>query len=278
MDSRTKGLLLLLLVVVGLAFGAALVAACGSNGKKPFCGDGKVNQPWEQCDRKDGVPKGYYCNDKCELVKRERYRSSCEEAVQKELLIGEIDGTTATVTNKDRVAHVVTLVSYQMYESMIDDQTYFDSQSVVVKPGKTVTLRVKVPDCAYQLDLVCGKPIKEKAPYYDDRMIDFRFSEQEEFCTQTRHSPSRRVSATLSIAPYYPKNASYVFECTANNFTATNYYWYFGDDEFQPNSTNQNVYHTYAANGDYTVACTATDGVRSATDVLPVSVTYYQTG
>jgi uncharacterized protein YlzI (FlbEa/FlbD family) len=35
---------------------------------QPFCGDGVVNQPSEQCDGEDGLIQGFYCTNDCKLL------------------------------------------------------------------------------------------------------------------------------------------------------------------------------------------------------------------
>ncbi len=244
---------------------------CGG-GNTPVCGDGKVNQRTEQCDGRAGVPRGYQCTDSCTLEKRDK-KDSCVEALLDGKLVGTVgnDGT-ATVTNNGDKAYDISLVSYQMYAALIDDQTVFDYQTKEVKAGKTVTFDIDVPACGYQIDLVCGKPIKNKAPYYGPRVIDFSFENQDDYCTLEPDASSKKISAQLDVAPYFPKNTTeYVFTCTALNFTATHYDWYYGDGQILYNSTLSSVYHTYTLMEEFTVACRARNANSWAVDTLDIS-------
>jgi hypothetical protein len=196
---------------------------------------------------------------------------TCEEALAKGLIIGNITNSTATVKNNAKQSFEISLVSYQMYAALIDDQTYFSSTTKTVGAGKTVTITTTVPACGYQIDLVCGAPITNAAPWYGGRVISSNFVNQNSYCTQVKSSSSPNISTTLTIAPFFPQQNNYVFQCMANGFTATRYNWYYGDGAILYNSTLNNTYHAYAP-GNFTVACTATDGANKATDVLSISV------
>jgi hypothetical protein len=78
-------------------------------------------------------------------------------------------------------------------------------------------------------------------------------------------------AVNVSIAPWYPKNMSYVFFCNTN-FTATNYSWYFGDGEKLVQIKNWNVYHTYKRSGIYQLRCTAFAAGKSENATLQVAV------
>jgi plastocyanin len=289
MDTRLILALAALFIVGALVFGTTAVAACDNQGgcdwnhnnrhscggdhKVPVCGDGKVNQPSEQCDGRAGVPRGYSCTEDCKLEKHICGGEPCVDALMDGKLTGQVsDDGQATVTNNGNAPYEISLVSYQMYAELIDDQTYFDSKTKTVRPGKTVSFDIDVPACGYQIDLVCGKPIKNKAPYYGNHVIDFSFEDQDNYCEQTAGSSSRRVSADLTIDPSFPQGDNYVFACTPQGFSATNYNWYFGDGQILFNVTNDNVYHTFSGPGEYHVACTALGGNKWATDAMDITV------
>lgn len=63
--------------------------------------------------------------------------------------------------------------------------------------------------------------------------------------------------ALLDIAPWYPQETNYIFECSADGFDADRYDWDFGDGEKLIDITESSVYHTYTVPGTYEVSCTA---------------------
>jgi hypothetical protein len=83
--------------------------------------------------------------------------------------------------------------------------------------------------------------------------------------------PSNTTSASVSIAPWYPKGRDYVFVCNTNGFTPTRYDWSFGDGNAQYNS-NRDVYYSYGAAGTYAVSCTASTSSISKQGTLSVTV------
>jgi len=78
-------------------------------------------------------------------------------------------------------------------------------------------------------------------------------------------------TGTLSIAPWFPQEKNYVFECSPD-FAATSYDWNFADGQKMYDVTNANVYHAYTTNGVYEVSCTASDGVQTKTYILKITV------
>jgi len=52
-------------------------------------------------------------------------------------------------------------------------------------------------------------------------------------------------NVTLTIAPNYPQNNSYIFNCNAFGFTPTLYDYTFGDGQSWSNVTFNNSFHTY---------------------------------
>ena len=70
----------------------------------------------------------------------------------------------ATVTNNGAVAYTFSLATYQKHDLGADipnNQTLYDNETVTIQPGANYTFSVTNPSCAYQIDLVCGEPIKE---------------------------------------------------------------------------------------------------------------------
>jgi PKD repeat protein len=79
-------------------------------------------------------------------------------------------------------------------------------------------------------------------------------------------------SNTVSVQEFYPKENHYIFVCTADGFTPNGYDWDFGDGEKLFDQTENNVYHIFANDGDYTVTCTASDGNVTTMNTLDVTV------
>jgi hypothetical protein len=224
--------------------------------RPPYCGDGIVNQESEACDGEANAP--YTCTQSCELA------IACEDALAHGLLSGEIVGGSALVRNDALAPVFVSAASYQMYAATLFDQTLYDHHTAQIMPGEERQMVIAVPNCAWQTDLVCGTPLAT-FPDYDDRLLDFDFGHQGAWCVK---EPSGEVS--LDVKEYFPQGGDYVFECNAG-FTPSAYHWYLGDGDVQLFSANQNVFHTYAP-GEYTVTCTATDGVQEGTDTLAIVV------
>lgn len=78
----------------------------------------------------------------------------------------------ATVKNISKVGctYAVGYASYKIYDpktssEVVTSQTLFDSRSAVLRPGESVTFTdLKIPACAYQLDLFQGELLKEFKP------------------------------------------------------------------------------------------------------------------
>lgn len=80
-------------------------------------------------------------------------------------------------------------------------------------------------------------------------------------------------AADLHIMQWYPKGPDHVFVCNITGFEPTSYTWFYGDGHKLLNIRNQNTYHVYEALGNYTVMCSGTDGVNTASDTLEINVT-----
>jgi hypothetical protein len=188
---------------------------------------------------------------------------SCEDAIREGKLHAEIVNGTAIVENDANQPYTISLAAYRMYAASIDDQTLYSSRTYFLNPRDTKVLSVSVPECSYQIDVVCGNALNTR-PRYEGRTIASAFGNQGAFCTQQQSG-----NVTVSIAPHYPKGTSYVFECNAQGFVPTQYSWYYGDSQYLLSTTRSDVYHTYQP-GSYTVACTATDGQVSGTGTLSI--------
>ncbi len=80
-------------------------------------------------------------------------------------------------------------------------------------------------------------------------------------------------AADVTVAPWFPQGADYVFACDATGFDATRFGWDFGDNQTQMGTRNMRVFHRYTADGTYTVTCMADNGRRVAQGSLSVTVT-----
>ncbi|HLG23832.1 MAG TPA: PKD domain-containing protein [Candidatus Nanoarchaeia archaeon] len=90
--------------------------------------------------------------------------------------------------------------------------------------------------------------------------------------TNGTNQSNSSVSVELGIMQWYPKGPDYVFVCNPVGFNATSYTWFYGDGHKLLGIANQNTYHVYEALGHYTVSCSATDGVNTASDTLEINV------
>jgi hypothetical protein len=84
------------------------------------------------------------------------------------------------------------------------------------------------------------------------------------------------ATATLSVAPWYPKGYDYVFNCQDSG--AQTYNWYFGDGTQLPNIKSSSVFHTFPRGGDFIVKCEAKGTNAVNTYTLPITVTDEPTG
>lgn len=238
----------------------------------PYCGDGIVNLQSEECDGEAGVANNNVCTDTCAL------ELTCEGAIKEGLLYATLNESgAATVHNDADKDYVVSLASYEMYAALIEDQVLYSGETKVVGGNSNEEFTVYVPECAYQIDVVCGETL-QKNPQYGERVMNFTFANQDaEYCAPRDNECEGDVNVNLRIKEGFPQNGSYVFECSGEGFTPTSRYWYFGDGEILPNTGEDNVFHTYAA-GHYTVSCTAAEEDNSCSDSLEITVDYCEQG
>src|SRR6185295_2410760 len=50
----------------------------------------------------------------------------------------------------------VGMASYRKFDNVIDNQKIFDWKTTKIKPGQTITLQIKLPSCATQVDMFHG--------------------------------------------------------------------------------------------------------------------------
>jgi len=67
----------------------------------------------------------------------------------------------------------------------------------------------------------------------------------------------QEITLELQVKQGFPQGSNYVFECLSVGWQPSTYSWFYGDGSKQNNILNDNTWHTYLANGDYSVSCTA---------------------
>lgn len=176
---------------------------------------------------------------------------SCQDAILSGDLSATITENSVDIHNPN--GYQVSVASYEMYAALIEDQVLFDSKTAT----ETSIVTIDTPTCNNQIVVVCGEPLPYN-PLYDGLVVAHQINTDNHYCQPTTRQNNATVE--LTIKDDYPKSTSYIFECNADNFIPTSYYWYYGDGELLPSSEHNNTYHTYENGGNYTVACTATDG------------------
>ena len=93
---------------------------------EPYCGDGIVNQPDEECDGETGVVEGFYCNDECILIKEEPLVVFLDTIIIRD---DEIGGDCLKIGTWDYVKKTCSLTSdISAKISIVDDYIIFDGQ------------------------------------------------------------------------------------------------------------------------------------------------------
>lgn len=114
---------------------------------------------------------------------------TCVEAKAAGLISGSISGGNGTVVNNSDYSFLVGLASYKEYNSIIDDQTIFDSEAVTVGAHQTVNLTVDRPECRYQIDLFCGEVLQSlDGQRYGNRKFDAE-ERGSPYCTPPQQDP-----------------------------------------------------------------------------------------
>ncbi|MBD3249056.1 hypothetical protein GF336_03350 [Candidatus Woesearchaeota archaeon] len=147
---------------------------------EPYCGDGIINQPSEECE----PPNTPVCDENCYFK-----NLTCIQAKDAGLLTGSISGGNAYLTNDATHDYDVGLAVYKKLDEIIDNQELFDSEKGVVDSGSTLNLSVNLPDCNYQIDLFCGDILEsldcETADpcRYGSSKIDWFHNNSQGYCT-----------------------------------------------------------------------------------------------
>ncbi|GEM_PF-6833812 len=99
---------------------------------------------------------------------------------------GEITNKSALCTYKGGIA------SYEKFDDDISHQKLFDSNLVDIQPGKTVKVKINLPECAAQVDLFRGDVIKDfsTGARYGDRLIGAAHVGENNFCKNATLTPT----------------------------------------------------------------------------------------
>ncbi|PDW00945.1 hypothetical protein CJ255_19985 [Candidatus Viridilinea mediisalina] len=82
------------------------------------------------------------------------------------------NGEVAMMNYSPTCRYNVGLASYAVYGSGLSNQSLFDSTKKLLQPGATTILRVRLPNCAAQVDTFYGNVISDPAPpRYADRLL-----------------------------------------------------------------------------------------------------------
>ncbi|MBD3249068.1 DUF4215 domain-containing protein [Candidatus Woesearchaeota archaeon] len=142
------------------------------------CGNGIV-EPGEECE----TPNTDTCDATC------NYKDlSCVEAKDLGILTGSISGGNAQVVNDAFQSYEISLAVYEKYDETYKNQVLFDSDTKIVSAGDSSSFSVDLPDCNYQIDLVCGEVLESldcdiaDPCRYDHKKIDWEHNNDHGYC------------------------------------------------------------------------------------------------
>jgi predicted flap endonuclease-1-like 5' DNA nuclease len=84
--------------------------------------------------------------------------------------------------------------------------------------------------------------------------------------------PSNGDTTTVYVSSSFMEDFNAVFVCHSEGFTPTKYSWDFGDGSPVVVRSVNDVYHSFPANGTYTVTCTASNSAAQETGGLTINV------
>lgn len=140
---------------------------------------------------------------------------------------------SATVTNNTNCILPVSLISYQMFDTSLGDQQYFDGGTIVnIAPCTTQTVTVNLPSCMAQIDLYYGAG--PHVLYNDNRSADqtigFIFYENSStgfsnavgnFCKLPPPPPPVSTSTPPVVPPPVSTSTALIISCAPNSSTVT---------------------------------------------------------
>jgi hypothetical protein len=191
-------------------------------------------------------------------------------------LTGQIGSNgTATITNNSATcSYKVGLAVYKKFDENISNQKLHASDSnKTLGPKKSMTLRVNLPSCAYQIDLFYGHLIVNLAnERYGDRLVDFEHGGGNNYCVNI---PTLNVSCTVSDTTV---NVGQQVTYTANATGGTGSYTYSWTGSENLSASTRVVNKIYNSAGNKTARVTVTSGNQTASrDCQTVVVSQVQT-
>jgi hypothetical protein len=245
----------------------------------PRCGDGVVNQQSEQCD--GAAPAGFSCSTQCMLVPNSAQTCYARVADMPATCAGGAITQDASSGSCRTIVcgglKVLACEKPDWSRQFFEMYKQSDASGVSVCLGGTCissngfAKSPNFPICSGgQPAPRCGDGVVNQATEECDGVAPQGSTCNSDCMIET--PPQQGASVDLEIAPWFPQGRNYVFVCAASGFAPTSYSWSFGDGQAQPNGGNDDVWHTFANAGTYTVACTASDGTTTSSDTLSVTV------
>ena len=138
--------------------------------------------------------------------------------------LDERDGKATVKNVTDKCSYEVSLVTYQIFSGGRDEQKVFDREKKKVRAGEEINLKVKVPDCDYQIDLVRGGVIEnfdDNRTYHEqDRFLDGKIVNNGKKCDDDK--PKSTPTPTVPVPTATPTNKPTVTPTTKPTVTPTN--------------------------------------------------------
>ena len=177
---------------------------------------------------------------------------TCEQAKAAGLLYATHVGGNVHIVDDANSSYAVGVASFEMYDRTLANQVFHDAANGTVSAHGSLDLAVKVPMCAYQLDVYCD-PAENAAsgPYYNESLIAGWVDTSAGFCGET-------PKVSLSIVPtsgFAPLDVNYSCSVSGGNEPVSAHVE-FGDGTSSSSLSGQ---HTYANPGSYLARCVATD-------------------
>lgn len=131
------------------------------------------------------------------------------------MLVTETMNTVQMVNTSKTCAYKVGIASYKAYEhytKSVYSQTYYGSKTIILQPGQSWIYTVRVPSCAYQVDVYFGNTLKSFPNYAgtytgQGRLLDAWFypdktnKVQLPMCKKVVVTPTPTPSVTPTVTP-----------------------------------------------------------------------------
>src|SRR5688572_21564776 len=104
-------------------------------------------------------------------------------------------------TSKD-CTYEVGMASYRKFDNVIDHQQIFDWEAAKIKPGRTITLKIRLPNCATQVDIFYGPVLMSlNGQRYGSRLFAARHLGGNNFCQQSGPATATAKPPTATAKP-----------------------------------------------------------------------------